>query len=650
MAQLAQPRRLAPRRRLAGFNAAFVLAAAACVVCVRAGAEQAGGGCSAANPCKNWGTCDTISGACACPPSYGGPLCETAMFPACRYNDTLGPHGEPAGMWCNMLGPRTCECYRQCHSHPMILNHEAGWPCFTRTGKSSHEQTSDLPPEDEAGVEYYRSWQQAGNAPMTRQEFITFPHSNFPQDLVPPALCPAACHGNGWCDGKQQRCLCHVGFEGTDCGQVNQGICINGCTRRGRCLRGFCSCDMGWFGIDCSIELAALAAAHVDDIMVEMEPPTLGEAIPVLPAASIPLRREPQYVTPRIYVYELPPWMNLAHFMDHHDYHGDGIYSGWRVFFEQLLRDWDVRTLDPEEANLFYVPAFTFAFTDNGGPTKLYIERVINFIKTEHPAIWDRNGGADHIFWAPGDRGNCPLPEDQQQLLWMTYFALTHHKFVDPNAPESATCFNSGHGVVPPPYHAMAGAMALTTYGEDDAGGSGGDMPGGARDTLFFFAGSLGLDAKPWQYSQGVRQRLWTLYHGKGVPGFIIEERVSDTANIMRGSKFCLVPSGYGWGMRIVEAMVTGCIPVIIQEGIHQPGDDVLAYDEFALRLNLEDIDNLPAILNGYSPEEVAQLQRGVYRNYRNFVWGPKGRAYDLTIRSLKKKLYNIQARFHHHR
>lgn len=34
---------------------------------------------------------------------------------------------------------------------------------------------------------------------------------------------------------------------------------------------------------------------------------------------------------------------------------------------ERLLADWDVRTLDPQEANLFYVPAFTFPYTHNGG-------------------------------------------------------------------------------------------------------------------------------------------------------------------------------------------------------------------------------------------------------------------------------------------
>ena len=44
-----------------------------------------------------------------------------------------------------------------------------------------------------------------------------------------------------------------------------------------------------------------------------------------------------------------------------------------------------------------------------------------------------------------------------------------------------------------------------------------------------------------------------------------IEEFVGDMMGHMRASVFCLAPSGHGWGNRIVHAMVTGCIPVIIQ-------------------------------------------------------------------------------------
>ena len=39
--------------------------------------------------------------------------------------------------------------------------------------------------------------------------------------------------------------------------------------------------------------------------------------------------------------------------------------SAWKYFYDGLLRDWSVRTLDPAEANMFFVPSFAFAVTGN---------------------------------------------------------------------------------------------------------------------------------------------------------------------------------------------------------------------------------------------------------------------------------------------
>ena len=40
-----------------------------------------------------------------------------------------------------------------------------------------------------------------------------------------------------------------------------------------------------------------------------------------------------------------------------------------------------------------------------------------------------------------------------------------------------------------------------------------------------------------------------------------------------------------GWGVRLVEAVVFGCIPVIVQDGMHQPFDEYLDYSQFSLRV-----------------------------------------------------------------
>ena len=88
----------------------------------------------------------------------------------------------------------------------------------------------------------------------------------------------------------------------------------------------------------------------------------------------------------------------------------------------RLLHDWDVRTLNPYEANLFYVPAFVYGLLSNGGVPHEWVRRVIRWLQAEYPLFWNRNGGSDHVFWYTGDRGVCPMPEDLRNIIWLTHY------------------------------------------------------------------------------------------------------------------------------------------------------------------------------------------------------------------------------------
>ena len=47
-----------------------------------------------------------------------------------------------------------------------------------------------------------------------------------------------------------------------------------------------------------------------------------------------------------------------------------------------------------------------------------------------------------------------------------------------------------------------------------------------------------------------------------------------------------------------VKAAVYGCIPVIMQDGVHQPFEEVLPYHNFAVRVAETDVASLPHLLN----------------------------------------------------
>lgn len=59
-------------------------------------------------------------------------------------------------------------------------------------------------------------------------------------------------------------------------------------------------------------------------------------------------------------------------------------------------------------------------------------------------------------------------------------------------------------------------------------------------------------------------------------PGFLVYDGRKGSYNTdMADSQFCLAPTGSGWGIRIVEDLVAGCLPVIIQvrdNGVKLPG------------------------------------------------------------------------------
>ena len=91
-----------------------------------------------------------------------------------------------------------------------------------------------------------------------------------------------------------------------------------------------------------------------------------------------------------------------------------------------------------------------------------------------------------------------------------------------------------------------------------------------ARDILLFFRGDVGKERLP-HYSRGVRQRLahlsktlgWKekynvlIGDGREVPG--------EYTSLLARSVFCLVLPGDGFSARAADAILHGCLPVVIQ-------------------------------------------------------------------------------------
>jgi hypothetical protein len=91
----------------------------------------------------------------------------------------------------------------------------------------------------------------------------------------------------------------------------------------------------------------------------------------------------------------------------------------------------------------------------------------------------------------------------------------------------------------------------------------------------------------------------------------------------MRAARFCLCPSGAGWGMRAVHAAIMGCVPVVVQhDGTHEPVaqafEPFLDWEDFGVRVRHEQIHELPELLRAVDlPAKQAALRRA----WPRMVW-----------------------------
>lgn len=80
----------------------------------------------------------------------------------------------------------------------------------------------------------------------------------------------------------------------------------------------------------------------------------------------------------------------------------------------------------------------------------------------------------------------------------------------------------------------------------------------------------------------------------------------------MQRSIFCLCPLGWApWSSRLVEAVVFGCIPVIIADDIVLlPFADAIPWEEIGVFVDEDDVPSLDSILTSIPPKIILRKRR----------------------------------------
>ncbi|KAJ6748304.1 BETA-14-XYLOSYLTRANSFERASE IRX10L-RELATED [Salix purpurea] len=225
------------------------------------------------------------------------------------------------------------------------------------------------------------------------------------------------------------------------------------------------------------------------------------------------------------------------------------------IFMHRFLLSSPVRTLNPDEADWFYTPVYTTCdLTTNGLPLPFKSPRMmrsaIQLISSNWP-YWNKTEGADHFFVVPHDFGAC--------------FHYQEEKAIE------------------------RGILTLAPTG------------------LFY---DVGNDPEGGYYARGARAAVWENF--KDNPLFDIStEHPATYYEDMQRAVFCLCPLGWApWSPRLVEAVIFGCIPVIIADDIVLPFADAIPWEDIGVYVDEEDVPNLDTILTSIPPEVILRKQR----------------------------------------
>ncbi|XP_027173890.1 probable glycosyltransferase At5g03795 [Coffea eugenioides] len=287
------------------------------------------------------------------------------------------------------------------------------------------------------------------------------------------------------------------------------------------------------------------------------------------------------------------------------------------------------RTRDPNKAHVYFLPVSVTAIVhfiyesklrDHWKPMKRTVRDYVDLVSGKYP-YWNRSLGADHFMLACHDWGP-ELSSSVPELYSNSIRALCN--------ANSSEGFNPRKDVSFPEIHLPRGTLE---------GLVGGPSPS-QRTILVFFSGGLHGPIRPVLFEHWENKDEDVQVHRylpKGVSYY----------GMLKSSKFCICPSGYEVASpRLVEALYTGCVPVLIKDHYVLPFSDVLNWKMFSVEIPLKNIPNLKKILMTISTRQYIRMQRRGKQIRRHFELNLPPKRYDvfhMILHSVWLRRLNVQ-------
>ncbi|KAF9597933.1 hypothetical protein IFM89_022683 [Coptis chinensis] len=342
----------------------------------------------------------------------------------------------------------------------------------------------------------------------------------------------------------------------------------------------------------------------------------------------------------KVYVYDLPSkyntdWLSNKRCSNH-------LFASEVAIHKALLSS-DVRTLDPSEADLFFVPVYVSCnfSTVNGFPAlghaRPLLASAVQFISSQMPC-WNRSNGSDHVFVASHDYGACFHAMEDVAIAGGIPKFLRKSIMLQTFGVEYRHACQAVENVLIPPYISPKSIRSTVEM-----------MPeNGKRDIWVFFRGKMEVHPKNVSgrfYSKKVRTVIWQSFnrHSKF---YLKRHRFDGYQSEIARSVFCLCPLGWApWSPRLAESVALGCVPVIIADGIRLPFSNTIRWPDISLTVAEKDVSDLANILEHIAATNLTTIQRNLWEstNRRAMLFNDHIEQGDATwqvLHSLSQKLH----------
>ncbi|CAK8533941.1 unnamed protein product [Lathyrus sativus] len=277
-----------------------------------------------------------------------------------------------------------------------------------------------------------------------------------------------------------------------------------------------------------------------------------------------------------------------------------GIYAseGWFMKLMEGSKRFVVK--DPKKAHLFYLPfssQMLRANISNNNQMEQYLERYVNLIAGRY-RFWNRTGGADHFLVACHDWASRITVQPMKNCIRSLCNANVAKGFqIGKDTTLPVTYIHS----VMNPLRKIAG------------------KPPSERTILAFFAGGM------HGYLRPILLKHW---ENKEPDMKIFGQMARDAEGkriymeYMNSSRYCICARGYEVHTpRIVEAIFSECVPVIISDNYVPPFFEVLKWETFSVFVRESDVPSLREILLSIPEKKYLALHLGVKKVQQHFLW-----------------------------